>query len=368
MGWMAPVRHRDVPRLGVVGLINLKGAIRMQVDIIGVDLAKSVFQVHGVDAAGEVVVVRKLRRAQVLGFFSRLPPCTVGMEACGSAHHWAREIGGLGHRVRLVSPGNVKPYVRRNKTDAADAAAICEAVSRPHMRFVPVKSAERQAVLSMHKSRALLVAQRTRTMNALRGHLAEYGVVAPVGVRGFTGLMQRLERGELEQQVPAYLVRALQALAATLEGLRASIGEIEREILAWMRQDPGSRRLAEAPGFGPLVASGISAGLTDPGAFRSARDFAASLGLTPRIEATGGRARLGPISKRGDRYLRRLLINGAHSWLQSPRARLDPWIVRLLAEKPRGQVAVALANKMARIAWAMIAKDQPYRPREAAMA
>jgi len=339
----------------------------MDIITIGVDLAKSVFQVHGVDAAGEVVVARTLKRRQVLGFFAGLAPCRVGLEACGSAHYWARELSGLGHEVKLVSPKDVKPYVRRNKTDAADAAAICEAVSRPHMRFVPVKSAERQAVLSMHKARALLVGERTRTMNALRGHLAEYGVVAPVGPKGFAALAERLARGELEE-VPAFLARVLRGLAATLAPLQAAIGQIEREILAWLRQAADARRLLDAPGFGPLSASALSAALVDPKAFRSARDFAASLGLTPRIEATGGKARLGPISKRGDRYLRRLLIAGAHSWLQSPRAKADPWIARLLAEKPRGKAAVAYANKMARTAWAMIARSETYRPREAAMA
>jgi transposase len=339
----------------------------MQISTIGVDLAKSVFQVHGVDAAGEAVVVKKLRRAQVEPFFAGLAPCRVGLEACGSAHHWARKLAELGHEVKLVSPRNVKPYVRRNKTDAADAAAICEAVGRPHMRFVPAKSAERQAVLSMHKARALLIAQRTRTMNAVRGHLAEYGIVAPVGVRGFVALSGRLAAGEVGE-APDFLIRALQALAEPLAGLQTAIRQIEREILAWHRQDKASRRLADAPGFGPLVASAVSAGLTDPQAFRSARDFAASLGLTPRIEATGGKARLGRISKRGDRYLRRLLVNGAQAWLQSPKAKADPWIARLLATKPRGQVAVAYANKMARIAWAIIARDQPYRPRQLATA
>jgi transposase len=338
----------------------------MQVSTIGLDIAKSVFQVHGVDAAGEAVLARKLRRGQLLGFFAALPPCRVGLEACGSAHHWARELARLGHQVKLISAKDVKPYVRRNKTDAADAAAICEAVGRPHMRFVPVKTVERQAVLSMHKARALLVAQRTRTTNALRAHLSEYGVVAPTGPRGFQRLVESLAAGELDAQLPTYLARALSALAANLEGLQAAIRQVEREILDWMRQDAVSRRLADAPGFGPLCASAVSAALVDPKAFRSGRDFAASLGLTPRIEASGGKARLGPISKRGDRYLRRLLVNGAHAWLSSPRAKGDPWIARLLAEKPRGLAAVAVANKMARTAWAMIAKDQPYRPRAAA--
>jgi transposase len=335
----------------------------MQVSTIGLDVAKSVFQVHGVKAAGEVVVAKKLRRSQVLAFFATLEPCVVGLEACASAHHWARELARLGHEARLVSPKDVKAYVRRNKTDAADAAAICEAVSRPQMRFVPIKPVERQAVLSMHKARALLIGQRTRTMNALRSHLAEYGIVAPTGARGFASLGEALRAGAFDDRLPGFLVRALSALLATLDPLQAAIRQIEHEILSWMRQDRASRRLAEAPGFGPLVASAISAALVDPAAFRSARDFAASLGLTPRIEATGGKARLGPISKRGDRYLRRLLVNGAQAWLLSPKAKTDPWIIRLLAEKPRGQVAVAIANKMARIAWAIIAKDQPYRPR-----
>lgn len=339
----------------------------MQVNTIGVDLAKSVFQVHGVDAAGEVAVARKLKRSQVLAFFADLAPARVGLEACGSAHHWARKLAELGHDVRMISAKDVKPYVRRNKTDAADAAAICEAVSRPHMRFVPIKPVERQAVLSMHKARALLIGQRTRTVNALRAHLAEYGVVAPQGVRGFMALADRLAQDDLPE-VPACLVRALQALAGTLRAVQAAIGEIEREILAWHRQDADSRRLAAAPGFGVLTASAISAALVDPKAFRSARDFAASLGLTPRIEATGGKARLGPISKRGDGYLRRLLVNGAQAWLQSPRAQADPWIARLLAEKPRSLAAVAVANKMARVAWAMVAKGEPYRPRTAVAA
>lgn len=340
----------------------------MQISTIGLDIAKSVFQAHAVDAAGQVVIARKLKRAQVLAFFAGLGPCLVGIEACASAHHWARELGRLGHDVRLVSPKDVKAYVRRNKTDAADAAAICEAVSRPHMRFVPIKSAGRQAVLSMHKARALLVAQRTRTTNALRAHLAEYGVVASTGPRGFETLARQLTAGDLADRLPGYLARALSALLDTLGALQNAIRQVEREILDWMRQDHHSRRLADAPGFGLLCASGISAALVDPTAFRSGRGFAASLGLTPRISATAGKARLGPISKRGDPYLRRLLVSGAHAWLNSPRAKSDPWIARLLAEKPRGQVAVALANKMARMAWAIIAKDQPYQPRAAAMA
>jgi transposase len=347
-------------------MLNLKEAIRMQVTTIGLDLAKSVFQVHGVDAAGEVVITRKLRRAQVLAFFAKLPPCLVGMEACGSAHYWARELAALGHQVRLIPPAYVKPYVRRNKTDAVDAAAICEAVARPGMRFVAVKTPERQAVLSMHKTRALLIGQRTRLMNALRGHLAEYGVVAPTGVKGFAALMEQLAGDDLP--VPGFLASALRAMAEPLTGVQRAIRAIEAEILAWHRQDRDSRRLEAAPGFGVIVSSAIAAGLTDPKAFRTGRDFAASLGLTPKVEATGGKPRLGRISKRGDRYLRRLLINGAQALLLSKRAQADPWIARLLATKPRKLAAVAVANKMARVAWAMIAHDQDYRSKTFAAA
>lgn len=331
----------------------------MQVITIGLDLAKSVFQVHGVDAEGAVVVSRKLKRAQVLKFFRDLPPCLVGMEACGSAHYWARELMALGHEVRLIPPAYVKPYVRRNKTDAVDAAAICEAVQRPGMRFVAVKSAERQAVLSMHKTRDLMVRQRTRLMNALRAHVAEHGVVAPAGVKGFLSLMERLAAGELG--IPQFLARALQAMAGELASLQRAIRAVEAEILAWHRQDETSRRLAAIPGFGLITASAVAAALTDPTAFRCGRDFAASLGLTPHIDGTGGKNRLGSISKRGDRYLRKLLVGGAQSVLLSRRAKTDPWLIRLTAEKARKVAAVALANKMARIAWAMIARGETYR-------
>ena len=331
----------------------------MQVTTIGVDLAKSVFQVHGVDAGGRTVLVKSLRRGQLLTLFSRLSPCLVGLEACGSAHYWAREIAALGHQVRLIPPAYVKAYVRRNKTDAADAAAICEAVGRPSMRFVSVKTPERQAVLSMHKARALLVTQRTRLTNAIRAHLAEYGLVAPAGREGFETLLLRLEAGALA--IPRPLVIALQAMAGPLAPLKAAIGAVEKQIRAWHAADRQSRNLATAPGFGPLVASAVAASLTDPAAFRSARAYAASLGLTPRIEASGGKARIGRMSKRGDRYIRRLLVNGAQALLNSKGARADPWIARLLAEKSRKLAAVAVANKLARIAYAMISSGQPYQ-------
>ena len=334
----------------------------MHVTTVGVDLAKSVFQVHGVDAAGEAVVVKTLRRGQLLTFFSRLSPCLVGLEACGSAHHWARQIAALGHEVRLIPPAYVKPYVRRNKTDAADAAAICEAVGRRSMRFLAIKTPERQAVMSMHKARALLVTQRHRLGNAIRAHLAEYGVIAPTGRAGFESLLVRLEQSELE--VPQGLLIALRAMAEPLKDLARAIAAVERQIKAWHFADRQSRNLQTAPGFGPLIASAIAASLTDPAAFRSARAYAASLGLTPRIDGTGGKATLGPISKRGDRYLRRLLVNGAQSLLNSKRAKTDPWLVRLLAEKSRKRAAIAVANKLARIAFAMLSSGRPYRSPE----
>jgi transposase len=281
----------------------------------------------------------------------------VGLEACGSAHHWARQIAALGHQVRLIAPAYVKAYVRRNKTDAADAAAICEAVGRPSMRFVSVKTPERQAVLSMHKARALMVTQRLRLTNAIRAHLAEYGVVAPTGREGFGTLLRRISSGELP--IPRPFVIALQAMAAPLAPLKAAIAAVEKQIRAWHAADRQSRNLATAP----LVASAVAASLTDPAAFRSARAYAASLGLTPKIEASGGKARIGRMSKRGDRYIRRLLVNGAQALLNSKGARADPWIARLLAEKSRKLAAVAVANKLARIAFAMISSGQSYQAR-----
>ena len=333
----------------------------MDVSTVGVDLAKSVFQVHGVDAAGGVVLIKTLRRGQLLTLFSRLRPCLVGLEACGSAHHWARRIAALGHEVRLIPPAYVKAYVRRNKTDAADAAAICEAVARPSMRFVAVKTPERQAVMSMRKGRALLVSQRLRLTNAIRAHLAEFGLVAAAGREGFASLLQAL-RAEGNEAVPPFLLSALRTMAEPLEALETAIAKVEAQIRSWHAAERDSRNLATIPGFGPLVASAVAASLTDPRAFTSARAYAASLGLTPRIEASGGRARLGRMSKRGDTYVRRLLVNGAQSLLNMKGAKTQPWLARLLADKPRKLAAVAVANKLARIAYAMIRSGQAYQP------
>jgi transposase len=284
-------------------------ASAMQVTTVGIDLAKNVFQVHGVDAAGKIVLRKALRRSQVLSFFTSLAPCVIGMEACSSAHHWARELSALGHRVKLMPPTYVKPYVKRGKNDVADAEAICEAVTRPTMRFVPIKSPEQQAVLMLHRTRALLMRQRTMAVNALRGHLAEFGLVAAQGARGLGELIGRVFEGSATNNdaIPPVARRALAALVAQLQELQAQIKAIEAELLAWHRASETSRRLETIPGVGFITATAIAATVTDPAHFTSGRQFAAWLGLVPRQNSSGGKERLGAISKMGDRYLRTLL-------------------------------------------------------------
>jgi len=329
-------------------------------------LAKNVFQIHGIDDAGEVVVRKQLRRAQVLGFFAGLSRCVVGMEACATAHHWARELEALGHDVRLMPPNYVKAYIRRNKNDAADAAAICEAVRRPAMRFVPVKTADQQATLMMHRARALLVRQRTMLVNALRGHLAEFGVIGAKGLHKVEGLMAIVRNGS-EKRIPDVARRVLAVIAGQIDDIEAKIAGVEAQLLAWHKSNPTSRRLATIPGIGPIIATAIAATVPDPKVFRSGREFAAWLGLVPRQNSTGGKARLGGISKRGDGYLRRLLVNGAHAALfWSKAAKTDPWLTSLRARKHRLVATVALANKTARIAWAVMSKEEKYRPVAAA--
>lgn len=331
-----------------------------EISIIGLDLAKSVMQVHGVDATGAVVVRRRLRRGQVVGFFARLSPCLIGLEACATAHYWARELKALGHEVRLIPPAYVKPYVRRNKNDAADAAAICEAVSRPSMRFVALKTAGQQAAAGLHKVRELLIKQRTMTINALRGLMAEFGIVVAQGPQHVGQLTAKLADGA-GQCIPAPLAAGLQELAVSLASLEERLAAVDKEIIAWGRASKTCRHLITAPGFGPILASAMAAMIADPRQFRSGRDFAASLGLVPRQEGTGGKVRLGPISKRGNGYLRRLLVNGAMAVMISKRGRRDPWLMTLLARKRPKVVAVALANKMARIAWALMARQEDFR-------
>ena len=336
----------------------------MHIATIGVDLAKHIFQVHGV-TEGRVVLRRRLRRAQLMSFFAALPPCRIGMEACGTAHHWAREFRTLGHDVRLMPAHYVKAYVKRGKNDAADAEAICEAVTRPTMRFVAIKSKEQQAVLVLHRTRELLVRQRTQTVNALRGLLAEFGASAPQGIWHVGRLRAHLE----DDTVPDPGRAALILLLETLEVLGGRIDAIEQEIRACHRADPVSRRLDAIPGVGPIIASALVATVGDPHVFRSGREFAAWLGLVPKQRSTGGKPRLGRISRHGDEYVRRLLVIGAQSaLLRSKAVREDPWVRALLARAPRLKVAVALANKIARTAWAMMAKGTVYRSRTASAA
>jgi transposase len=309
-------------------------------------------------------VTKKLRRAEVMRFFEAIPPCLVGMEACATAHFWAREISALGHQVRLMPPSYVKAYLRRQKNDAADAAAICEAVTRPTMRFVPVKSAERQGVLVLHRTRELLVRQRTMLINAIRGHCAEFGIIAPQGARRASELVEQIRQAQAAE-LPELARSALLRLADQLDALAAEIHGLERRLLAWHRQDQASQRLATIPGIGIITATALAAAVTDPGLFRSGREFAAFLGLVPRQNSSGGKDRLGRISKMGDGYLRKLLVVGATSVIRRARTSTSAsssWINSLLERRPARVVTVAMANKNARIAWAVLKRGEVYRP------
>ena len=324
---------------------------------IGIDLAKSIFQVHGVSVDGPVVLRRQLRRGQVLTFFSRLDPCLIGMEACSGAHHWARELSALGHEVRLMPAAYVKPYVKRGKTDRADAEAICEAVTRPTMRFVPVKSAEAQAALLDHKARDFLIRQQTQTVNTIRAHLAEFGIVVAKGIQNVDRLLAAAE------QTPEAARPALDLLAGQLRDLRARIETVTARIEAAQKSDPLSRRLATIPGLGPIASSAFAVTTPDVAAFRSARDYSAWLGLTPKPHSSGGKERLGRISKAGNRYLRRLLYLGAMAQIAG-RRRGRPgtdWLWKMLERKPVKVVAIALANRMARVVWALVRSGESYR-------
>ena len=334
----------------------------MQVTTIGLDLAKHVFQIYGIDAAEKVVIKKHLRRSQVMSFFEALAPCLIGMEACATAHYWARQLTKLGHEVRLMPAKDVKAYVKRNKNDAADAEAICEAVRRPTMRFVRVKSAEQQGQLMQHRTRDLLMRQRTQLINALRAHLAELGITAAQGREGIKGLLA-IVADDRDSRLPIDARASLIVLAAQLQSVQTLIGSIEKRIIALHRSSDASKRLETIPGVGILGATTIATIVTDPKAFRSGRDFAAWLGLVPRQDSTGGKQKLGPISKQGDRYLRRILVVGAHAVLRRARQHPEkyPWLTQLLARRPFKVVAVALANKMARIAWALLAKGGTYR-------
>lgn len=337
----------------------------MEVKLIGLDIAKRVFQIQGVDEAGETLLVKRLRRDAVIPFFAALPATTVAMEACATAHYWARELLALGHEVRLLPPRYVKSYVWRNKTDAADAAAICAASRDPRIHAVPVKTAEQQALLALHRVREMLVRQRTTLSNALRSHLAEFGIVAPQGQAGLGRLREAVGDGEAIG-VPSIALPALQALVAQWSALNDRVRELERAILRQHRADETSQRLATVPGIGPITATALVATVGDARNFKTGRHLAAWLGLTPREHASGLKRRQGAISKRGDAYLRKLLTQGAQSWLRHHRADqrgADPWLAALLQRRPTAVVAIALANKNARIAWAVMAREEIYRPR-----
>ena len=327
---------------------------------IGLDLAKNVMQAHGIDAAGKIVLRRKLRRGAVLEFFAALPSALIGMEACGGAHHWARELTRLGHAVRLMPPAYVKAYVKRGKTDAADAEAICEAVARPTMRFVPVKTEAQQAGLVDLKVRDMLVRQRTQTVNALRSHLAEFGIVTARG-RKVAELIALVRDGD-DDRLPGPAREALSELAAQVEVLEARIERLDRRMVGHVRENETARRLASIPGVGAITATALAGLAPDPHGFASARHFAAWVGLTPKPHSSGGKERMGRISRQGNPMLRRLLVLGATARLRH--ARRDPeaadWATRLLARRPFKVAAVALANKMARIAWALLARGGTY--------
>jgi len=330
---------------------------------IGMDTSKHIFQLHGVNAAEELVLRKKLRRKEMMKFFEVLPATQVAIEACGSSHHWARLLQSFGHAVKLIPPQFVKPYVKRNKNDAADAEALCEAMDRPTMRFVPVKTAEQQAALMLVGMRERLVRNRTQLSNAIRGYAAEFGITAS---RGLIRIEQLLERVATDETLPA-LARELFGLhAKEYEQLKARIEEVDAKLMAWHRADDCSQRLAQIPGIGPIGASMLVMKTPAPETFRSGRHFAAWLGLTPKDHSTAGKSRLGGISRAGDEALRSVLVMGSTSALQKVRRQqggaCSPWLMELLKRKPPKLVAVALANKNARIAWKLMVSGERYRP------
>jgi transposase len=333
------------------------------VTTIGLDIAKSVFQIHGVDAAGNVIVRRQLKRRYVLAFFQKLPACLIGIEACASSHHWSRELTALGHTVRLMPAAYVKPYVKRQKNDAADAEAICEAVTRANMRFVATKTLEQQSCLVLHRTRHLFIRQQTAVVNAIRAHLAEFGIVAPVGRNGVEQLLD-VVADTSDKRLPAIARACVLALGAQLRTLKVQILNLDRQIMAWHRSNEASKRLDDIPGVGPALATALVASVADPKAFRSARDFSAWIGLVPKQHSSGGKDKLGSISKQGDRYLRSLFTAGALAVIRYAKihgSKRHPWLTTLLARRPTKVVAIALANKIARMAWALMARGDRYK-------
>jgi transposase len=330
---------------------------------IGFDIAKSVFQVHGVDATGQVVIRRQLKRRFLLSFFEKLPPCLVGIEACASSHHWSRELQALGHTVRLMPPAYVKPYVKRQKNDMADAEAICEAVTRANMRFVPTKTPEQQSCLMLHRTRHLFIRQQTAVINSIRAHLAELGIIAPIGRKGVEELLN-VVADPSDRRVPDIARACLSALGTQLRRIKEQILEFDRMIMAWHRSSDTSMRLDDCPGVGPILATAVVATIADPKAFRSGRNFSAWIGLVPKQHSSGGKDRLGSISKQGDRYLRGLFVVGALAVIRYAKiygTKHRPWLTALLARRPTKVVAIALANKIARMVWAMMVKGERYK-------
>jgi transposase len=332
---------------------------------VGLDIAKSVFQVHGVDADGQVVVQRKLTRAKLIPFFEKLPCCLIGIEACATAHHWGRRLTELGHEVKLMPPSYVKPYLKRQKNDAADAEAICEAVTRPSMRFVEVKSPEQQSELVIHRTRMTLMRHRIELSNTIRAHMAEFGLAAPIGRIGLQGLIE-IVRDETDERVPASARTCLKLLADQLDLVNRQALATDRLILASARATEVGRRLMAVPGVGPVLASAIVASVPDPHAFKTGRNLAAWIGLVPRQNSSGGKARLGGITKQGNRYLRQLLVVGALAVIRyaERHGTKRPWLVQLMARRTTKIAAVALANKTARMIWAIMTSGEAYREPE----
>lgn len=335
----------------------------MKITTIGIDLAKEVFQIHGADSHGKAVLRKQLRRNEMIKFFANIEPCLIGMEACGSAHHWARKIGQYGHTVKLMAPQFVKPYVKTNKNDMADAEAICEAVSRPNMRFVPTKNVEQQAILSVHRARQGFVKSRTAQANQIRGLLSEFGIVIPQGINSIVKRMPDILE-DAENGIPGTMRQLLQRLNDHLKELDRQVGELELQVKQWHRDNEASLKLEAIPGIGPITASAIVATVGNALEYKNGRQLAAWLGLVPKQHSSGGKQILQGISKRGDSYLRTLLIHGARSVIRvaEHKADADSWLINLMARRNKNVAAVALANKNARIIWALLVKGATFRP------